>query len=203
MSELKKFVFCEGKDDQSVLEALCDKRGIDGLQIEPFRGKDQLGEFLRKAKLRPEFSQGRVQSVAVIRDADASLDSAFQSVSDSLARHDFDPPREPGQVTSPSNGIRVGIFIIGPNNNTGMLEDLCLSAVTDKPGFPCIKNFFACVNEARPENERRGFSSKATVRAWMATQPHIDSYVGVAAQQGYWPFDHPAFEPLADFLRSL
>ena len=81
-----------------------------------------------------------------------------------------------------------------------MMEDLCMQSVSDRPEFPCVDEYFRCVSE---RSGRQSFSSKAKVRAWMASHPDYESYVGKAAEKGYWPWDNPAFDPLKRFLRAL
>ena len=44
---------------------------------------------------------------------------------------------------------------------------------------------------------------KARAHAYLTTMPHPHASVGVAAQKGYWNFDHEAFEGVRRFLMSL
>jgi hypothetical protein len=45
--------------------------------------------------------------------------------------------------------------------------------------------------------------SKACVHAWLASKERPDKRLGEAAQAGYWPFEHSAFDALSQFLLSL
>jgi hypothetical protein len=193
-----KFVFCEGKDDLAVITGVAQSIGISGLEIEPISGKNKLRDFLRGVWTRPEFAQKKVAAVGIIRDADDDASAAFQSVRDSLLANGFPAPEANGAVTGET--IKVGILIVGPNAGRGMLEDLCLQSVSDRPEFPCVDEFFRCVAD---KSGRKDFSSKAKVRAWMASHPDFEFYVGKAAEKGYWPWASPVFDSLKQFLRAL
>lgn len=193
-----KFVFCEGGDDKAVIKALAQSIGLSDLRVEPFLGKDRLREFLRQAKTRPEFSRELVQSIGIVRDADENGRAAFQSVRDALEANGFKTPDANGGFAQ--NGIKTGIMVIGPNNGNGILEDLCLHSVSDRPEFGCVDDYFKCVSD---KSDRKAFSSKAKVRVWMASHTDFELYVGKAAEAGYWPWDSSVFDSLKQFLRQL
>jgi hypothetical protein len=193
-----KFVFCEGKDDQAVISGIAASTNLTEIRVEPFLGKDNLRRFLRAVKLRPEFSQNNVATVAIIRDADDDKDAAFQSVCDALRNAGFPAPDRNGGFVE--GAIKVGVLIVGPNDGTGMIEDLCLNSVADRPEFACVGDYFSCVAQ---KSDRKSFSAKAKVRVWMASQVDFEAHVGIAAEKGYWPWENPVFDPLKNFLREL
>jgi hypothetical protein len=193
-----KFVFCEGKDDVAVINGVAQSIGITGLSIDAIGGKDNLKNVLGAFKTRPEFAQKKVASLGIVRDADDDGDAAFRSVCDWLRAHDFFPPSTNGGITDET--LRVGVLIIGPEGGRGMLEDLCLQSASDSAEFACVESYFHCVAE---NSERKRFSSKAKVRAWMAPQADHELYVGKAAEKGYWPWENPVFDPIKQFLRVL
>jgi hypothetical protein len=193
-----KFVFCEGGDDLAVISGIAKATGLPDLRIEPFLGKNKLRAFLGDVQKRPEFAQSRVAAVGIVRDADEDAKVAFHSVRDALRASGFKSPDANGGVTE--DGIRVGILIIGPNNDQGMVEDLCLKSVSDRPEFGCVDDYFRCVTE---KCGRKDFSSKSKVRVWMASQRDYDYYVGKAAEHGYWAWDSSVFDELKRFLRAL
>ncbi|HUD45652.1 MAG TPA: DUF3226 domain-containing protein [Candidatus Baltobacteraceae bacterium] len=194
----RKFVFCEGPDDVAVITGIVHASRISDVVVEPFQGKDKLRSFLREIQQRPEFAQNKVASIGIIRDADDDAAAAFQSVRDALISNGYAAPQANAAVTG--EPIKVGVLIIAPNDRRGMLEDLCLKSVSDRPEFACVDEYFRCVAE---KSERKVFSSKAKVRVWMSSHPDYDLYVGKAAEKGYWPWDTAAFEGVKTFLRSL
>jgi hypothetical protein len=190
-----RFVFCEGPDDVSVVRGLVGLLQVD-LQVEPFRGKNNLRNFLKQVKERPEFASQSVKAIGVIRDADESAASAFQSVHEALSNNGFTPPEANGQIAS--GPVKTGILV--QPEDRGEIEHLCLRSVSDLPEYACLEDYFQCLTE---RTGGKSFSSSARIRAWMATQPDTSLYVGKAAEKGYWPLEHAAFEPLRVFLKAL
>ena len=191
-----KFVFCEGKNDVKVTESLAKHLRLD-IKVEFTGGKDNITNFLRDVSKRPEFARQEVASFGIIRDADANSESAFTSVCAALQQNKFTTPATEGTF---SNGMpRVGVRIVGVAGR-GMIEDVCLQSVSDRPEFSCVESYFNCIAD---KSERKTFSSKAKVRVWMASHSDYELHVGAAAEEGYWPWDNAAFDPLKDFLRAL
>ncbi len=193
-----KFVFCKGGDDLAVIKGVAAAIGLDDLQIEPFRGKDNLRNFLKQVQTRPEFTQKKVAALGLIRDADDDESAAFQSVRGALLDNGFAAPDQSGAFAI--SGVKIGVLIVGPNAGKGMIEDLCLNSVSNRPEFPCVEDYFRCVAQ---RSQRRAFSSKAKIRVWMASHEDFDVRVGAAAERGYWPWESPVFNPMKAFLRQL
>ena len=193
-----KFVFCEGGDDLAVVEGVSGSIGLESLRIEAFLGKNKLRLFLRDVQKRPDFAQNAVTAIGIIRDADEDGTGAFRSVCDALRVNGFKVPDRNGGFAM--NGIRVGVLIVGPNNGQGMVEDLCLNSVSDRPEFGCVDEYFRCIID---KSGRKDFSAKSKVRVWMASLADYEFYVGKAAEEGYWPWENPVFDSMKEFLRAL
>lgn len=193
-----KFVFCEGGDDEAVIRALAESLALQ-LSVEPFKGKDNLGDFLASVQKRPQFAQKRVASVAVIRDADRNGAAAFASVRDAFARAGFHPPDTNREIR---DGLpRCGILVI-PTDGPGMLEDICLRSVEDRPEFPCVSQFFECV---AARSTRGPFTSKHKMHVWMGCHSFADfrKATGAAVKAGLFPLDHACFGSIRAFLKML
>lgn len=197
MSALK-FVFCEGGDDEAVLRGVAQSIQLSDLHVEPFLGKDNLGNFLKALQKRPPFAQKQVASFAIVRDADEDGAVAFQSVCDSLRANGLPSPDQNGGFAA--GELKVGVLVIGPNGGRGMIEDLCLQSVSDQPEFGCVDEYFHCI---AAKSARATFTSKAKVRVWMASHSDHEFYVGKAAEAGYWPWENPAFDEMKHFLRAM
>lgn len=191
-----KFVFCEGKDDVAVVRGLAAHLKLE-IQVEEYLGKDKLPLFLESLKTRPEFAQQKVAAFAVLRDANGNSAAAFTSVCSALQQNGFSVPNADGSFSD--SGLRVGIFIVGVNGR-GMIEDVCLNSVGEQPEFSCVEDYFNCIAK---KSARSKFSSKAKVRVWMASHTDYDLRVGKAAEEGYWPWESPAFDSLKNFLTAL
>jgi hypothetical protein len=191
-----KFVFCEGKDDVAVVRGLVSQLKLD-IQVEEYGGKNNLPIFLESLQKRPDFAQQNVSAFAVLRDANGDADASFDSVRGRLEQNGF--PSPDANATFAEAVPRVGVFIVGVNGR-GMIEDVCLNSVSDRPEFSCVDNYFNCITQ---KSGRSDFSSKAKVRVWMASHVDYDYRVGLAAEAGYWPWESPAFDSLKNFLRAL
>ena len=197
MSGPKKFVFCEGKDDVAVVRGLAEHLKLE-VVVGEYQGRDNLANFLHALAKRPEFVQQQpVLSMAILRDADDDAVAAFASVRDTLRQNGFEAPdaNENFRESTP----RVGVFIVGVNGK-GMIEDLCLKSVADRPEFACVGTYFGCIAQ---HSTRKEFHSKARFRVWMASQDDYKYDAGKAAEEGYWPWENPAFDALKTFLRAL
>jgi hypothetical protein len=194
---MKKIVFCEGKDDVAVVRGLTTHLGLD-IEVESYDGKNKLPLLLQSLPKRPDFAQQKVAAIAILRDADADSNATFTSVRDTLKQNNFEAPAAADGTFSES-ALKVGVFIVGVNGR-GMIEDLCLQSVSDQPEFSCVDSYFACIAQ---KSSRSNFPSKGKVRVWMASHEDFEFYVGKAAEEGYWPWASPAFDPLKNFLQAL
>jgi hypothetical protein len=191
-----KFVFCEGKSDQTVIQCLATHLGLN-LLVERTGGKDNLSNFLEGLSKRPEFAQQKATAIGILRDANGDAAAAFTSVRDALRLNGFAIPTSDG--TFSESALRVGVLIVGVDGK-GMIEDVCLKSVSDQPEFSCVGDYFDCIAQ---KSQRGPFSSKAKVRVWMASHVDYEYHVGKAAEEGYWPWDSAAFGSLKNFLRAL
>ena len=73
----------EGNDQRNFFRASISRMGIERIQIQDFGGVNELAEFLKAMVNMDEF-RDMVASVGIVRDAEASARSAFQSVQSSL-----------------------------------------------------------------------------------------------------------------------
>ena len=193
-----KLVLCEGHDEVSVLQELCTARGVPGLTIEPYKGRDNLMNVLRELPKRPEYAQQQIESLAILLDANGNPTGAWQRVSNGVQEH--------LRVTLPERSSfagdkpKIAGYIVAGPDGTGMLEDLCLLALNRVPGFDCLDQYFGCLSE---KTDRKEYHAKAKFRAWMSAQSDFDLRLGLAAAKGYVPWSSSAFDPLAQFLARI
>ncbi len=188
----------EGNDQRNFFEAFVAYLGISRIQVQNFGGVNDLAGFMMNLVAMGELWDG-VQSIGIVRDAELSASSAFQSVQGSLAKAGLSVPDRPGEPTNSLPSINV--LILPDDDNAGMLETLLCRTFEDTPIGVCIESFFGCVSAETGEGLHR--PDKARAHAYIATQrdPHVS--VGVATQRGYWYLDHAVFNGVHNFLRSL
>lgn len=192
-----KLLFVEGREEELLLGAFLRELGIVQVQIQNCRGKDNLGRLLAAVAQDADFEM--VRSIGIVRDADNSAQSAFQSVQDSLRNAGLAVPND--YVTSAAGPPRTSAFIMPDNGSNGALEQLCLAALTEDPAMPCVEEFLTCVNGRLTVPPRD--QQKARIHAFLASREDSELRLGEAAQRGYIDWNHAAFNDLAQFLRNL
>jgi len=168
----------------------------DEIQVQDFGGVNELRGFLRALAAAPGFRQ--VRNIGVVRDAEQDVDAAFRSVAGAL--DDAGLPSPPGPGVSNEGTPVVRVYILPDCKGSGMLETLLQRSVEELPTWRCVEELFRCVDEVSQESIRN--PDKARIAAYLATRPRVVS-VGVAAQIGYWDWDHAALAPLRAFLEAL
>ena len=200
--EKSHLLIVEGKDEEFFFGALLEWLGFSNIQILPIGGKTKfrknLGALINR---KAEFA--RVKRLWIARDADNDFNSAFQSICDTLKFFSLPVPQKPKIPTD--SYPEVSIFIFPDNKSPGILEDLCLKALQDNtqdtPIVKCLENYFCCL--ARRSTEFPNNLSKAKIQAFLAAKEEPGKRLGEAAQAGYLPWDHPAFDEIKEFLRTL
>ena len=187
----------EGRDEELFLGALLRELGINDVQIQNCRGKDNLSIVLLEIAQDPDFHL--INSIGTVRDADLNANGAFQSVQSALRRANLPVP---ARMLQPTTGNpSTSVFIMPDNNSYGALEKLCISALADEPAMSCVDEFLQCINDRAGSRPRDG--DKARIHAFLASREDPELRLGEAAQRGYIPWDHPAFSDLAQFLKEL
>ena len=207
-----RVLLVEGQDEVKFFEMLLLHTGLhEQIQVIEVGGKDRFIKGFPAILLSPGFD--RVRAYAIIRDADNNHSSTLDSVK-GLLRKNGQPCPKQHRAFAVSDTLKVGIFILPGNQETGMLESLCLQTVVDHPAMACVDSLMACLPEhleMKPESEARDSTKpyhpknteKARLLAFLACLHEPTTSIGLAAQKGYWPFDHEALSDLCNFLKKL
>ena len=189
----------EGNDHRNFFSAFIRHLSIEDIQVRDFRGVRDLRRFLPAFVSEPGFRDS-VQSVGIVRDAENSAASAFQSVQSSLKRTGLPAPERPSVRSG--NSPAVSVLILPGNGRAGMLETLLCETFAGTPEDDCINSFFECIGAIDAAAVKR--PDKARAWAYLTTRPDPHHSVGFAAAKGYWgDFNQPVFSGVRDFLRSL
>lgn len=199
MKEIKKtkLLVVEGMEEVRFFNALLKHMGIDSIQVEETQGTPNLPNFIKTLPKVPNYET--IEAIAVIRDADADPQSAFQSIVSALEKAGLNYPESHGAFSQ--GHPKIGIFIMPDGLNPGMLEDLCFKAILKDPAVPCVEDFFNCIVKAGITKPKP--IAKAKVYAWLASRENPARRVGEAAEAGYWPWDHAAFKDLLVFSKNI
>lgn len=209
----EKVLLVEGKDEVNFFEVLLKHLGLNNIQTMEVGGKDKFLDEFPTFLVLPGFE--RVTAYAIIRDADTNHGLTLESIKGLLKRHNQPCPRRSGEFESISaSSCKVGIFIIPGNAETGMLESLCLQTVADHPVMSCVNKLMRCLDENLTKKlaedlKDRGKSwyprneEKARLHIFLSSMHEVTTSIGLAAQKGYWNFEHDALSDLRDFLKKL
>lgn len=203
MLNKNKLLLVEGKDEINFFKALCKYLNIDDIQIIETGGKEKLKSELPAVLLMRNFEN--VESVAVIQDADNSLDSAVDSIKYLLSKHKLPVP-EGHTSFKTTSGMKCGIFIMPGNRESGMLENLVLDTVdghlvkieSDKYIDALRIKLTDDGTLKFPQNEH-----KARLHAYLAGMEKHVSSLGLATQKGYFNLDSEHLDDIKTFLQSI
>lgn len=187
----------EGNDQRNFFEALVEHLQLPEVQIRNFGGVKQLRRYLAALVNVAHFST--VRRVGIVRDAETSASSAFQSVQSALRNADLPVPDQP--ATMVLGEPMVSVLVLPDGADSGMLETLLCKTFADTPEDRCVNELFACVRPLLPGELKS--PEKARCRVWLATKPDPHLSVGIAAKRGYWDLSHPALAGVRAFLKAL
>ena len=122
----RKLLLVEGNDDLRFFGAMSKHLAINGIEISSYNGKDNLRNDLAERVRNPDFPS--VTSLGIVRDADNSSQSAFDSVAGSLRRAGMPTPYGP-MAPIERGGLRISVLILPPDDEEGELENVCLRSV--------------------------------------------------------------------------
>ena len=202
--ERSRLLLVEGNVDKNFFEACIKHLDLhQSIEVLEFRGVDNLASYLGGLVKSPQFAV--VRSIGIIRDADESIDRAFQSVQTSIRtinrkeNINLSVPEDIGIWVGESP--LVGVMICADEHGKGMLESLLLKTLVDDPKYCCVKKYFKCLDRIRGES--RKWKEKSYVHAYLSSTETPNVSVGVAAKKGIWNLDHPALTEICNFLRFL
>jgi len=141
-------VLCEGKEDRFVMEMLAASAGLDGkLKFEDYDGESNLRAYLGSIVAGPEYGRGEYSKILVIRDADTSYASAWQSVTDAIQAVFEGNIDSPDDMITSTKGVEISAWVVPGPEKTGMIETLCLEASRSSHAdlFTCLDPLISCL----------------------------------------------------------
>lgn len=193
-----KLLIGEGNDEVRFFQSFLKYLNLENIMVESYQGKDNLSTYLKTLKVRPNFSQ--LVSIGITRDADYKLmENLFKSICSSLTKANLPIPNS---LSESSQEIpKISIFILPDNQNSGMLETLCLESLKEDNSLNCVNQYFNCLKTETsvfPKN-----IDKAKIHAWLASREIPDKRLAEASEVGYFDFNNSAFNHLKQFILSL
>ena len=198
--EQPKQVLVEGNDEVRLFGALARHLGISDIQIDPYRGRDNLRPFLKALSLLDGFEN--INSLAVVADANSDRNRTGQRIRGALSDAGLPSPRRPLEVVT-QDSVRVCYLVVPHEAESGMIEDVCLDSVQADPAIDCVDQYFECIKQTNVRGPREVWLAKARLHAFLASRERPDLRLGEAADAGIWDFGADAFQPLKDLLQLL
>ena len=189
----------EGNDDARFFAAfLKSLRNGNSVQIAMVGGKDNFRPFITETLIRaPGYS--RLRKLGLVRDADSSAQSAFQSLADSLRAANLPAPSQPWEAV-PQGQLTVSVGILPDGTSEGDLETLCLNSIGDNAALQCGNEYLRCMEQTRVA---LGHRNKARLHTFLATGDDPGLRIGEAADAGVWDWTSPSLRQVSDFLKSF
>lgn len=204
-------ILCEGRDEQEFLiqylnsTALSNVPGFSNdIQVIDFGGNSELDQKLAVLKNMADFD--KLTSLLVIRDAEASAESACREIQHALRKNDFPVPEK----SCDWEGLKLKVgFVLFPTCNNemknGTLEDLCLSILFAPLAADTLEEidvFLKRLEERRQESFSRIFKTKLHTY-FSVHNDYVSLKIGQAAAAGAFDWNHSALEPLRNFIQEV
>lgn len=189
----------EGKTDELFFSALNKHLGFHDIQIIDVGGTSKFQKRLEAISVSPKFHI--IKSLGIVSDNDSKHPSktSFECITDYLRYVNLPTPESP--LLPKGNNPQVTVMILPSEGKTGMLEDLCLKSIESDPAMPCVNQYCQCLQEKCPSFPKN--ISKAKVQVFLASRKEAEKGLGIAARDGYWPFENAAFNEVKQFIRSI
>ena len=206
-----KLLLVEGKDDLRFFRAMSRHLGMTDISVSSYHGKGNLRNDLSDRVRSPGFQA--VSSLGIVRDADDSSISAFDSVISSLRRVNLPTPDAPAMPVE-WDGLRVSVLIVPPYGSQGELENVCLRSIEGRSEMQCVESYFDCLSDMEPPIAGNHIA-KARLLSYLAVGPvrvtgsgeisrrQPGLRLGEAAEAGVWDWSSAAFQQVRDFLIGL
>lgn len=203
--ETEKILLVEGYDEELFLKKFLKHISIEDVQIINVEGKDKFKPIFTSLVGIENFTN--IKNFGFIRDAEENpAKSAFDSLCDVIKEENILIPKKCGKIET-NEKMKVGIFIMPDNQNSGMLEDLCLNSINEELKN-CIDDFQNCIKDkyiipTKDSQSKRFNPSKSKMLNYLSSCIPIDSRLGIASQKHFFDFDNESFNELKSFLKNL
>ena len=197
----------EGNDDFHVIASLCKSFNvIESFDINDCKGIDNLINSL-SVRLK---SSG-VQTIGVVIDADADVNSRWSTIKDILissSLYNNIPDTIPleGLILYPTkkDDIKFGLWIMPNNQTNGMLEDFTAFLIPeDDKLLPITDSILKDIEDKSLNEYKSSYHAKARIHTWLAWQKEPGTPMGLAITKKYLTTIPPICQTFVDWLDKL
>jgi len=196
-----KKLLVEGKDDQHVIWALCEKfKVVESFDVVDCEGIDKL-----LAQIPVRLKESGLTGLGIIIDADAEINNRWNSLSSMLSAQGFNIPAEltgDGFITK-NEGVVIGVWIMPNNNLNGMLEDFIAFLVPENDKLLAIAgNTLQNIEHQNLDKYLPVHKSKALIHSWLAWQQDPGTPMGLAITKKYLTTDVETCKHLINWINN-
>jgi hypothetical protein len=197
-----QFLLVEGKDDEHVIYALCEKFKVpETFQVIDSKGIENLFNQI------PVRLKSGINSLGIIIDADLDINSRYLRLKQIFGPIDFNLPEEMpknGLIISNPEDIKIGIWIMPNNQISGMLEDFISFLVSnDDKLMPVVDETLNKIENDSLNKYKQIHKSKARINTWLAWQEDSGTPMGLSITKKYLTTDEETCKILIDWLNNL
>lgn len=203
----KPLVLCEGKEDLLAIQALAVHAGLAGkLVFEQYGGKDNLRNYLKLLKARPEYVRGEYSRILVTRDADTEFSHAWDALKGAVQDVFSVSVASPGDWCPLEDEPAIAAWIIpGPDQAGMMIETLCVesSRLRIPEVCSCLDSFIGCLSgiHGDPIHEKARFAIWTIAARGPEAKDRMSLEYAIPNLPIDW--DAAAFAPLRDLLVGI
>ena len=193
----------EGKDDQHVIWALCERFKIkETFNIIALEGIDNLMEDLW---VRPQ--QANLASLGIIVDADTDIKMRWDQLRKRLEKSGYSIPNKPaleGTIVTANRLPTLGIWLMPNNQLPGMIEDFIRFLVPEnEESLALAEEIITTLEERNLQQYIPNHRAKALIHTWLAWQEDPGTPLGQAITKRYLTIDTTIATQLVQWLNSL
>ena len=193
----------EGKDDQHVIWALCERFKIkETFNIIALEGIDNLMEDLW---VRPQ--QSNLARLGIIVDADTDIKARWNQLRKRLEKSGYSIPNKPaleGTIITANRLPTLGIWLMPNNQLPGMIEDFIRFLVPEnEESLALAEETITTLEERSLQQYIPNHRAKALIHTWLAWQEDPGTPLGQAITKRYLTTDTALASQLVHWLNRL
>jgi Protein of unknown function (DUF3226) len=199
----------EGKNDQHVIWNLCESHSLPAnFKVEVPGSSGGIEELIRDIPSR--IQQSTLRTLGIVVDADSNAISRWWRVQNALSSTSASMPAVPviggwvADTDGPSGSLRLGIWVMPNNADTGVLEDFVMMLIPDADDLvPHARVALANIEAASIQRYSVIHQSKALIHTWLAWQETPGNPMGTAIGAGHLRADAALAVAFIAWLRRL
>lgn len=205
----KKFpkkLIVEGKNDQHIFWALCERMSIQE-NFNIILPKNENKESAIDTFETSLYANGDLKTVAIVIDADESASNTWDSLRNILLSLGFPVQREiphNGYIGYGENlGKKAGVWIMPSNQTKGELEDFIQQLIPPDDDLKPIAENTLTMIENEGKARYRGDRAKAFIHTWLAWQEEPGKPIGQSITAKYLSTDTDECKAFAEWLKKV